>query len=467
MSISRCVPERNANPALGVRGLLLGFLCLLVGSPAVTEGRTLWMTYAVLGSFFLATVAFSTHHVTTHLRIAEMVVLLFAVMLDLAAGRVTQRQASWVLGALLFFTGTVAVWQLFVGHPAAGGGYLTSAILYVAYLVALVAYAACYYEREIFLRVFYNLGRIEIAVALAGFAISKATHHVILVNALRSVRLQGTLSEPSAWGALVAPMLILAWHRRDWLWIVLTVAAGIASESPTVMVVTAFSVLLFWFLTGGAKIQKWFGVAALVIAIPYGIGWVSHANYQAMLQSSSGVKIAEGRLLQAYHSVGSDLQAGPTQANANERLSSDATVINEVRGTPKMWTGWGLGASDKYFPAVYGLVEDHTLWLTALFDLGAVAAGLVIFIGGRAVWRVRKRPAEAAIFIPMVVYAFANSAGGWDAYQIPVIGMILFGLGLSRWKEVSGDRLPGGGERHRVRPVPAHALQGAAVGAVN
>jgi hypothetical protein len=388
------------------------------------------MAYVVAGSFFFATVDVTTHQFLTRARLIEMGILLLAVSGDLMAGKLSRRQFAHILAVFLFFSTVAAVWLLFIGTPpglGSGSAYVAQAGVYVAYLTALVAYCVRYYRGEYFVRAFYNLGRIEISIALVSLVLSRATHQILLVTPSRGIRLQGTLSEPSAWAAVIAPMLILAWRRRAWLIVILTIAAGVGSESPTVIVGTGAALLIYWFLVGDRRIRKWYGVLLLTVALPLGVSWTQHANYEQMRASRNGMTVALGRAIAATHTIGENLQQGPTAANENERLSTAAAVIDEVRGTSKFWTGWGLGASDKYFPAKYGVIADHTLWLTVLFDFGVVAAGLLVIVGIRAMCKMRARPC-AAIFIPLIVYAFINSAGGWGSYQLPVIGIILFGF---------------------------------------
>jgi len=219
------------------------------------------------------------------------------------------------------------------------------------------------------------------------------------------------MTEPSDWAPVLVIIALLA-VRRCRPWYLLLVAAGLAlADSPTCVLVMAVTVPLYYALCGRTR-HRVALAAALIILVPLGTWFTATADSRAMLASGNSAEIAAGRLVAGVRDVTS---GGAGGAASNMRYASTAGAVGALEAAGRLRGGLGPDADAVYFPAItppggQPAAWVNAIWVYALADFGY--AGVVVVAAGvvAAAWRVRRCPAAATVFLPMLAASLVNSA---------------------------------------------------------
>ncbi len=306
--------------------------------------------------------------------------------------------------------------------------YDKGAAIFIGTWVAAAVFAVHFFEQELFERVVWRAATLTLWVGLVTCVFSRATSHLVLVNAANGgLRMYGTMSEPSAWAPVLTIIMLLALRRRAWLYVALAIAGLLLADSPTCLLVMAVTLPLYFALTSGWR-HRAVLLVALAIVIPAGALFVQHANQQAWLDSSNPAKVAVGRLLSGISSVETGGQEG-----SNVRFTGTTEIIADMRDNGWMLLGAGPSADTTYFPARYPggngttALEPNALWVSVLFDLGEAGVLVLCALMVAAVARMRRSPAMAAILLPYFVATLVNSGG--TGTTLVILGIMLFAFG--------------------------------------
>jgi hypothetical protein len=380
------------------------------------------------------------------IEVAGLAILAFAavVIWRRPVPRRALRRIYWT-GAVL--TLIVGAYVAFRPWPSAGTArsYDAQAILFVVIYGAVAVFALLFFEERLFERVMWRAATVTLWVGVLSCVASRLTHHLLLVNpANGGLRMQGTLSEPSAWAPLFPLVLILAMRRRSKVYLALTLVGVVLGGSPTCILVLIVTVPLYYALTGTWRGRVPLALAAAVI-IPVLISFVHTANPADYLNSSNSAKVALGRLLSGIRNVETDGQVG-----ANSRYATTTVVLNEVRAGGWMLTGAGPAADSTYFaarfPVLAATYRPSALWVSVLFDFGEIGVAILAVLMAAAAWRMRHHPGTAAILLPFFIAALINSAEGSFEYAFTALGIMLFTFGwIPRQARVASEYV--------VRPI--------------
>lgn len=305
--------------------------------------------------------------------------------------------------------------------------YDTKAVYFgITYLV-VGTFAALFFQEQLFGRVIWRAATVALWAGVISDLASRLTHRLLLVSESHGMlRMQGALTEPSAWAPVITLVVLLAVRRRS-PWYLALAAVGIAlAASPTCILVLAAALPLYYVLTGTRRQRV---TVALVLAcfVPAAVFFVHAAKPRQYLNSHNAAEITAGRLLSGIENVDTDGRAGH-----NTRLASTRVVIAEARQNGWLLTGAGPAADDTFFPAkfpsVVPLLPD-ALWVSVLFDFGVIGVAVLGVLMVIALWRMRRRPQMTAILLPFFVTSLVNSAEGSFEYGFVALGIMLFAFG--------------------------------------
>lgn len=320
--------------------------------------------------------------------------------------------------------------------------------------MAVAAFTVLFFEERIFERVFWRAATVALWVGVLSCLASRLTHRVVLVSESHgALRMQGTLSEPSAWAPLIPVVVVLAIRRRSWPYLALAMAGAVLAASPTCIVVFLATVPTYYALTGTRR-HRVTVLLALAACIPAAVVFVQAANPRPYLASHNTVEVTAGRLLSGIRNVETGGRAGH-----NTRMASTRVVIAEVRANGWLLTGAGPAADNTYFPAKFppathpGPYGPNSLLVSVLFDFGEFGVAVLGSVMLAAVWRMRRRPEMAAILLPFFVASLVNSAEGPFAYAFVALGIMLFTF---RWaaptRSRNASRVDGGPPGQQAEP---------------
>jgi hypothetical protein len=323
----------------------------------------------------------------------------------------------------------ICAYLAFGSWPSSFGtalSYDTQAAYFAVTYLAVGAFAALFFEERIFERVVWWAATVALWVGVLSCLTSRLTHQVLLVSPSHgALRMQGTLSEPSAWAPVITLVALLAIRRRSWWYLALAVVGTVLAASPVCLLVVLATTALYYALTGTRR-QRVAVVLALAAVIPAAVLFVQTANRFQYLDSHNTAEVAAGRLLSGITYIETGGRAGH-----NTRFADTTLAISQARAHHWLVTGAGPAADETYFPAKFpsGLLRPNALWVSVLFDFGLVGVVVLAILMLAAVWRMRHRPALAAILLPFFVTALINSAEGSYEYAFVALGILLFTFG--------------------------------------
>jgi hypothetical protein len=364
------------------------------------------------------------------IELAGMALLAFAslVLLHRVPPRAVERICLTAAALALTVIAYLALrpWPL-LGSPRS---YDVQAWLFAATYVTVAVFAVLFFEPGLFERTVWRASTVALWIAVLACLASRVSGHALLVNpAYGTFRMQGTLSEPSAWAAPLTVVMLLALRKRSWLHVALALAGLVLADSPSCLLVLAIAVPMYYALAsqGQHRIAARVAVGVLLAA---GAVFAQHASPQPYLASRNPAAVAVGRLLSGIRNVETDGQEG-----SNDHFSSATVTIADVRQHGWMLAGAGPAADETWFPAQYpatagGLpVEPNALWVSILFDFGEWGVAVLAVLVLAAVWRVRRLAAMAAVLLPFIAMSLTDSAEGPFAYSLAALAVFAFAFG--------------------------------------
>ena len=334
--------------------------------------------------------------------------------------------------------------------PGAPRSYDIQALHFVVTYLAVCLFAALFYREDLFVRVYRRAATGALWIAVACCLASLLTGLPVLVSQSHgALRLSGTMTEPSAWAPVLTSLVLLALRHRAWLPLLLAGVGMVMAASPVCLLVLAGTVPAYYLLTGTWR-QRVAVLLALCAVIPAAVLFVQASRPGRYIHSHNAAEAAVGRLLSGIDNVESDGRSGH-----NTRFASTRAVISAVRADGLIVAGAGPAADITYFRAEFpsGDVQPHALWVTVLFDFGAVGVALLAILMLTAVWRMRARPLALAVLLPFFVASLINSAEEAFGYQFVVLGIVLFAFGWAQPSRAAGNSR---GPLHDAAVGPAH-----------
>ena len=315
-------------------------------------------------------------------------------------------------------------WPVQAGAVAA---YDAKAALFVAAYTAVAVFAVLFLYAELLQQVIWRGATLALWVAVICCVASRLSGYLILVNPSSSgLRMVGTLTEPSDWAPLLAMVMLMALHRRDWLYVALSLGGLALADSPICLLVMAVTVPLWFALCGTWKYRVPL-LITLAVIIPAGAAFVARADTAPWLASGNGTEVAVGRLVSGIRNVETGGQQG-----SNDRYASVTDVLTAVRDNGWVHTGAGPAADATWFPAEYpaslGAPQAaNALWLSVLFDYGEQGLAVLAVLMLAAIWRMRRDPAMCAVLLPFFIASLVNST--IPDYSLVALGIMLYAFG--------------------------------------
>ncbi|WP_212996797.1 hypothetical protein [Winogradskya consettensis] len=283
-----------------------------------------------------------------------------------------------------------------------------------------VAYALLFYREDVFIDVFWKAAIGAIVTAVAAYVMNELAGSGWLVHRQYGTpRLQGLLSEPSAWAPFVSALLLLALARRRRLWVGFFLLAAVLTKSPTVLLSTVGSLAAWYVLIRRRSTTRYAMLAGLLVAGTIAVNWLKGIDIYRPL-SSSLVDQFVVRLASGVHAVTSGGVTG-----RNDRFTSTQAVIDEMALRGWLWTGIGPG-SEGYILGSTGLLPNALpVYVMASFGI----LGVIVLMGMlvRTIIRLRTR-ASLGLFLAFIIASMINSAGGWEFYKFVIVAVVVAGI---------------------------------------
>lgn len=312
-------------------------------------------------------------------------------------------------------------------HPPWGSStqYLGWGIQTALFIVAVAGFVCVYFDEQELLKAFWNFARLGLTISLLCYVISVTSGHKLLVNAgSAGIRLEGLLSEPSAWAGAISALFIVSLARKSYTWAGLAILGGLLAKSPMVMLVAGISLPGYYLIRSNDQSKrKIVLVVAASIVVPLLVYRIQLIDPVPYLQSSAGYKVAVGRFISGITNV----KTGGTEGK-NIRYSGAQRTVQEVRDNGWTYTGFGLGSAPVYLSNKFGDTQAWSMFYSILFDFGYIGVAAFVLLIAISFRRMRASPAMA-ILLPFSVAALFNSAQGWVLYQFAVIAIMVFAFG--------------------------------------
>jgi hypothetical protein len=328
--------------------------------------------------------------------------------------------------ALALVTGAYLTFGSWPASFGSARSYNAQAVFFVITYLAVGAFTALFFDERVFERVFWRAATIALWLGVLSCLASRLSHQALLASASHgALRMQGTLSEPSAWAPVITLVALLAIRRRAWWYLPLAAAGEVLAASPVCLLVLLASGAAYYALTGTRR-QRAAVALLLTVLVPPAVYFAQTANRFQYLNSHDTAEVAAGRLLSGIRYVETDGREGH-----NTRVADTILVISQARAGHWLVTGAGPAADETYFPAKFpsGLIRPNALWVSVLFDFGLAGVAVLAALMLVAAWRMRHFPGLAAILLPFFITALINSAEGSYEYGFVALGILLFAFG--------------------------------------
>ena len=318
------------------------------------------------------------------------------------------------------------------------GSYDMHAALFAVTYVAVAVFAVLFFNERLFQRILWRGATVALWLGIVSCLASHLTGHPLMVNPSNgSLRMVGTLTEPSDWAPLLTLVMLLALRRRSWPYAALAVTGLVLAESPTCMLVMGVTVPLYYTLTGSWRYRVPL-LMAMTVLIPAGVLFVQQADPTSWLNSGNATEVAAGRLVVGIQNTQTGGRVG-----ANARYTTMTVVLADARENDWMTFGAGPAADATYFPVEYpgphaSAVAANAIWISVLFDLGEGGVAVLAVMMVVAVWRMRRHPQLAALLLPFFTASLVNST--IPDYSFVALGIMLFAFGWTPIRALGGAR---------------------------
>ena len=399
--------------------------------PQYNLTRARLASFAFLLPYFVSTVTTAPLKVIDiPTRFLEYAILAVLIIEKIVSSKSSSRRGGFALAS--FFAILVCIYALFRAQPVYGTSnqYLAAGLAFVVIYGFGAVYAGNLFEPRVFVDVFWKLSIASLWIALTAFAFSKVFGGFLLVSVKLDTgigRMQGLLSEPSAWAPVLAAILLLSIRRRSWFNVALSILGVIVVQSPTVYITMIISLVGYYLITTAWRKGKPLALLLVASVSLLIAGLVRGIDTGQFLKSHNPIEHAIGRTLDGIANVTSGGTLGD-----NARFTYVQVVIGDIQANGWTWFGYGPNSSSVFFPAKYldysGLrpLGPASIWNRAWFEFGLVGMAVLLFGIVIAVLRSSKSPLLAAVLLPFVLSSCINGASGHQLYKLVELAILLF-----------------------------------------
>lgn len=313
--------------------------------------------------------------------------------------------------------------------------YMVGAMQFALIYGAVGAYAGLFFHPRHFYEVFWRATRWAMVLATSCYVLTIITGRFILVNpGQQGLRLEGLLSEPSAWAPFLGAAVILAVRERSVPFLVLALVDTLLTKSPVVYMTVVLGVIVYWLVTAGWKPKHFPFVLLLAWASFATVQFVQNTDPVPYLTSTSSSRLVVGRFIAGIQDIDAGRTSSAINLRSNLRYASTQRTLAELRNEGWMNLGYGPGSAPIYFNHRFGPrgVRPNSFIVEQWFNFGRWGALLLSAAMAWALVRMRRQAALAAIFVPAFIACVINSAQGSPLYKYAVLGVLLFAAGWAR-----------------------------------
>jgi hypothetical protein len=452
-------PYRNSAHRAGQRQVASALAAAAAAVPSRTKAAAAWL-------FLLPLLAEGVLPGVVKLEVGGLAVLAF--VLVGSNSPLPEHAFERVLAAAGVLLLAILGFLAFRSWPPEAGtarAYGTQAFLWAATYAAVGVVAVLFWDERLFTRVMWRGCTVALWAGLASCAASRLTGHLLLANpAHGTLRMVGTLTEPSDWAPILCVVLLLAWRRRSRLHVAAALAGLLLADSPTCLLVMAVTVPLYVALA-----SPWRGriplLAALLVIIPAGVLLVARTDAAAWEASGNTAQVAVGRLIAGIQDAadGGNASAADLPGQEDARLANTTGALDAARANGWMYLGAGPDADAVYFPAMQAaggpIAGVNALWVSVLVDWGEGGLAVLAVLMVTAAWRMRRHREACAVLLPSFVSSLVNSS--IPDWSLVALGILLYAFGWARCEDQAAAKMyeADGGPLHSSQPGQASAHQ--------
>lgn len=318
------------------------------------------------------------------------------------------------------------------------------------WLMAICGYFVCFFEREMFVKLFFRACKISFIFGIFCFIFYLLTNIAFGVHIARGYpRVQGFFSEPSALAIVAPAFFYYSIYRKKFVDVIIAVITIVASGSVIVYITSVFVGMIFMIKSlGFTKIS---GVIILIcVAIEAGLPLVLNPENSANI-STAAMEILKNigeinesgslnnsiliRVLSAIALLSESLSRYSTSnfGGGLARLVGILITIQDLRAGGLEFIGYGFNIYGYVALKKYGDIFDFGFFSFLLSSFGIFFASLgTLVLALKARSLISDTSGIGFILIPGLLATLTNSAGGLHAYSLPMLTLV--------WAILSGYR---------------------------
>jgi hypothetical protein len=315
--------------------------------------------------------------------------------------------------------------------------YIIDFVLGIRYIISTAIFAFFFFDAILFKKYFILFTQISIIasfIALLGFNLLGS---YVQINVQGDYgRVQGFLSEPSAFAPILAIFVIWQWKDKRYWQVMFGILCILMTKSPTCYLVIVLSITISYLIQtlryNPVRGVVFLSLVAYLVNLLLSIDLTAGMN---LYSSENPILNSVGRLFSGLEDIRT---GGDTGANSRYQAYLEYKMCME--NYQLYWTGYGFNSSSTFFLSYFkdGFIRDYSLYLTLLFSYGYI--GVMIFYSAclyALAYLSKIQSTYYFVFISFLVASSINSAQGLVMYRMVFLGVFLALIGQ---KEALGGR---------------------------
>ena len=282
------------------------------------------------------------------------------------------------LGYSLIILISVEVVQFTVVFFSANIDNILMLIIYYCRCLLLISiniiYILFFFQRDIFLSVFYRFASLSIIISLFFFILHSVFNLNFQVHLSDGMtRVQGLLSEPSAMAGMLSAFIGVSLLKKNWIWFSLALVCSFFTYS--VIVYFTILVTLFFLLKNQVSLKR------IILYLSIGAVFVFGFFIDYFLNIEF-----DGAFLRLYNVIGNlgELQKLDSDVLNNldmDRIYGLFVSVENLIADKLLFTGYGLNGSSYVFLQRYDEVMDYGLIAFMISNFGIIVGLILLFLG--------------------------------------------------------------------------------------
>ena len=259
----------------------------------------------------------------------------------------------------------------------------------------------CFSEKAVKIIVYYSL--ICVLFYFIGIGVDYSYGSV--------ARMQGFMSEPSAWGVIASIIVLYGILNRNIMMIILYIIVIILTASPMTIIISFFAMVVYFFVKIKIMARLLFLVPCLLL-FAYAMHYFTNNTFDNPIlhRMSNGVIYIFTLGKEGY----------------NPRFESLINMINFMVEKGGLYTGFGVHQSS-FFESATGSISAFNIWMDLIFSFGVIGFLIYFFLSLFIVLRSYENNYLKVMLISTFSYTLFNSAQG-ITIQVLFFIMIIFSI---------------------------------------